>query len=169
MRNRSNSGFTLLEVMMATMLLAVGSVSIIMVLTSAAAYATQRAEAQKITQVLEEARSYAQARVNGFDPVQAKETGRKAPGDEEGKIPMVESGLYANYGFKIAFSPLDPAVPERGFDALISVHTNRVEEALRVESMVVAANLIPPEEFATSFTYEEERKGEDDTSVKETE
>jgi prepilin-type N-terminal cleavage/methylation domain-containing protein len=166
MRTNSSDGFTLLEVMMATVLLAVGGVSIVMVLTSAAAYATRRAEVTRVTQVLEEARSFAQAQVNNFDRKKAKEAGRATPGDEKGMVALAESQLYANYGYDLQYRLLDPTSPEMGFDTLVTIHVG--ETTVRSESMVVVSNVIPMDEFATSFTYEEDRNGEDDTAVKET-
>lgn len=180
MRKKNADGFTLLEVMMATVLLAVGSVSIIMVLTSAAAYATRRAEIQKMTQVFEEARAHAQAEVNRFVP----KDGRAVPGPQkdaaEGKAAKkaddsdadeselehsIESQLCSGYSFTIDYTPVAAGSADRGFEATIAVYQNVTR--LQTRTIVVASDTISLAEFQTSTTFEQERKGADDSSASE--
>jgi prepilin-type N-terminal cleavage/methylation domain-containing protein len=160
-RKRADLGFTLLEVMMATVLLAVGSVSIIAVLTSAAAYATRRSEIQRQTQVLEEARSFARAQINRFQP----KDGKKVPGDDDGRVEPQPSTLYATYAFELQFAPVNPAAPEMGYDTTLRVLLG--DEVVRTEGMVIAADTIPDSEFTTSRTFLEERAGTDDQGTGE--
>ena len=173
MRTKSSAGFTLLEVMMATVLLAVGSVSIIMVLTSAAAYAKRRAEVQRLTQVFEEARSQAQHEVNRFVPSGERKVpgpkkdakpkpkpGEEVDPDEEGADAR-ESLLYTGFSYEIHYAPVNSTVPEMGFDARIVIRFNNA--SVHEGSVVVASDTIPLSEFESSITYDAERQGTDDT------
>jgi len=106
----SAGGFTLLEVMMATALLAVGSVSVMLVLASAAGFAGQRQTQQRLTQVLEEARNDARTRVNKFRPTDDLKT----PGGEDSRVEPKTSTLYPGFTYEMAFAPVDAVIPEAG-------------------------------------------------------
>lgn len=172
-----SAGFTLLEVLMATVLLAAGSVSIIMVLTAAAANATRRAEVKRIAEVFEEARRHAQSEVDGFRPSDT----RKVPGPVKQAAPKkgakgakdaeagtedtdeIPSARYARFGYVVTYSPVNPLTPAAGYDATISIHYDG--RPIHTDSVVVAPDSIPESEFQTSLTYEQERKGTDDSDA----
>jgi prepilin-type N-terminal cleavage/methylation domain-containing protein len=152
----NSAGFTLLEVMMATALLAVGAVSVLVVLASAAGFASQRQAQQRLTQVVEEARHEARAIANSFQPSSTAQR----PGGDDGKTEIKQSTLYPGYGYELAFAFVDRDVPEAGYDVVVTVrYGDGLEHA---EQLVVASDTIPDEEFAVSRTYEEERAGLDD-------
>ncbi len=153
---RARSGFTLLEVMLATSLLAVGAVSVMIVLATAAGYASQRQSQQRLTQVLGEARNDARTLVNQFRPG----GDAKLPGGQGGKTEPKQSALYPGYTYALAFTDVDAAVPEAGYQVLVTVtYGDGLEET---ESLIVSGDTIADDEFRTSRTYAEERAGEAD-------
>ena len=176
-RGKDSEGFTLLEVLMATVLLAAGSVSIIMVLTAAAASARSRIDSKRLSEVRKEALRYAQSEVDAFVPTERvkvpgkrPEAPARKPGakDEDAAAveddgTEIESTLYRLYGFSIAYAPVDPAAPDAGFEARISIRVNGKE--VDADDVIVARNSILQSEFETSITYEQERKGTDDTDT----
>lgn len=149
-------GFTLLEVMLATGLLAVGSVSVLVVLATAAGFASKRQAQQRLAQVLEEARYEALATVNTFRPSEEF----PLPGGEGGVAPDTVSRIFAGYSYQLRFQAVDKEVPEAGYDVFVNVVYGDGQEFQ--EQVVVAADVIPDEEFQRSLTYEEQREGDAD-------
>ncbi len=147
---------------MATSLMAVGSVSILIVLASAAGYANERQGRQRLTQVLDEARNDARASVNVFRPRE----GRKVPGDEEGQLDEKVSALFPGYRYELAFALVDTSVPESGYDVLVTVRYG--DEQSHQERVIVGSDTVPDEEFERSLTYEQERKGGSNEGGRET-
>lgn len=154
MRRKKDAGFTLLEIMLATSLLAVGSISVLVVFATAAGLAAKRQGDQRLTQVIEEARSRAQQVVNEFEPTQDV----KAPG-EDGKLPATASESYGGYVYSLGFEPTNPLVPEAGYDVAVNIEYG--DGLSYQETFVIGANIIPEQEFARSMTYERERAGLD--------
>ena len=172
-RMRRRRGFTLLEVMMATAILAVGTVSVLMVFATATGFAYRRQADQQLAQVLDEARSEARACVNAFrppssQPSPAVQKGRSKaappqadlPGGPGGVRPATPSIVFSGYTYELKFEPLLKDLPEAGYRTTITVRWAGGQE--RVETFIVLPDVIPDEEFAYSKTYEEERAGEAD-------
>ncbi len=158
MRRRSKrrqKGFTLLEVLMATALLAVGSVSVMVVMATAIGFASQRQAGQRLTQVLEEARYDAQAAINEFNPTK----GSPAPGDQDGAVAVKQSAIYTGYTYGLTFVPVDKEVLEAGYQVDITVEFG--DGLTRNETVFLGADVIPDSEFTSSITFEAERRGED--------
>lgn len=166
-------GFTLLEVMMATAILAVGTVSVLMVFATATGFAHRRQADQQLSQVLDEARSDARAYVNAFRPPSAvpnpavakgrvKQQAPQAdlPGGPGGVVAAKTSTVFAGYSYELKFEPLRRGAPEAGYKTLITVRWGDGQE--RTETIVVLPDVIPEEEFAYALTYEEEREGTSD-------
>ncbi len=189
MTRRAARGFTLLEVMIATGILAVGSISVILVLATAAGFASKRQGEQRLAEVVEEALGDARDEVDRFRPTKddklpggpppttAAKSGRPAPKAqpgtapaapaEEGKILGTASTRYSGYAYDLSFSHVDPNVPEKGYLALVTVHYG--DGLTREETAVVTPSTIPMEEFSHSTTWEEEQKGKADSDkVRET-
>jgi len=152
--NRNGSGgFTLLEVLMATSLLAVGAVSVLVVLATAAGYASQRQSQQRLTQVLEEARNQARTMVNAFVP----STTDVLPGNDDQPNEELQSALYPGFTYQLGFQPVDKEVPEAGFEVTVTV---RYGDGLEHnELLVVGSDSVPDAEFGRSATFELEREG----------
>ena len=172
-RSDAAGGFTLLEVLMATVILAVGTTSVLVVFATAAGMASQRQVNLRREQVLDEARHYAQTVVDAFRPGKgpapaAAPAGKKgekpvqvasAPAKVEGK----KSDRYDGFVYDLAFEARDRAVPEKGYDVTIVVHYGGGELSATTTATLMQT-LIPDEEFTTSISYEEERKGLSNTN-----
>jgi len=141
---------------MATALLAVGAVSVMIVLATAAGYAGQRQTGQRLTQVLEEARNDARTRVNRFRVTDDAKT----PGGDDSKLESQTSTLYPGFSYELGFAPVDAAVPEAGF--LVNVTVTYGGQRTHTEVLVVGSDVVPDEEFTKSTTYELEREGRAD-------
>lgn len=158
---------------MATVILAVGTTSVLVVFATAAGMASQRQVNLRREQVLDEARHYAQTVVDGFRPAKgagpaaapAPKKGEKpvqvasAPGKIEGR----KSDRYDGFVYDLTFEARDRAVPEKGYDVTIVVHYGGGELSATT-SATLMQTLIPDEEFTNSISYEEERKGLSNTN-----
>jgi prepilin-type N-terminal cleavage/methylation domain-containing protein len=157
-RDRESGGFTLLEVLLATSLLAVGAVSVLVVLASAAGFAARRQTQQRLTQVLDEARNDARAIANAFRPSKDE----PLPGGDDATFDAKASALYGGYEYQLSFGHVDSTVPEAGYRVRVEVTYG--DEQSHTENLIVGADAVPDEEFAKSITYEAERSGEADTT-----
>jgi prepilin-type N-terminal cleavage/methylation domain-containing protein len=165
-RKAASGGFTLLEVLLATAILAVGTTSVLVVFATAAGMASQRQVNLRREQVVDEARHQAQTMVDAFRPATgpaaapAPKKGEKAapvayaPSKVEGR----KSDRYDGFNYDLTFEPRDRAVPEKGYDVTIVVHYGGGDLSTTATTTLMQT-LIPPEEFASSLTWEEERKG----------
>ena len=153
-----SGGFTLLEVLLATSLMAVGAVSVLVVLASAAGFASRRQSQQRLTQVLDEARNDSRAIANAFRPTKDD----PLPGGEDATFDPKSSALYGGYQYQLSFGHVDSAVPEAGYR--VGVLVTYGDEQSHTEKLIVGTDAVPDEEFATSITYEAERRGEGDST-----
>lgn len=175
-RMRRTRGFTLLEVMMATAVLAVGTVSVLMVFGTALSFAHRRQGQQQLTQVLEEARTDARSLVNGYRPkmpaagtvakkgdrsapVAAEDSGPTSPAGQGSETNPRNSTVFAAYQYTLRFDPVQRDVPEAGWRTTMTV--NWGDGQSYQETLVITPDVIPDEEFASSSTYAEERAGLD--------
>lgn len=167
-RKSRRGGFTLLEILLATSILAVGTTSVLVVFATAAGMASQRQVNLRREQVVDEARHHAQALVDAFRPSTEK-TAAPAPkkGDKSAasaaaiapaKVTAKKSDRYDGFDYDLTFEPRDRAVPEKGYDVVIVVHYGGGELSTTATTTLMQT-LIPPEEFETSLTWQEERKG----------
>jgi prepilin-type N-terminal cleavage/methylation domain-containing protein len=177
---RRPRGFTLLEVMMATVVLAVGTISVLMIFGTALAFAHRRQGQQQLTQVLQEARTDARALVNRYRPDAPVKTAKPALGSKAAPAPSAfvtpagdtdvtqprPSAVFAAYRYTLRFAPVRREVPEAGWRTTVTIQWGDGQEYQVTE--VMAADSIPDEEFATSSTYAEERAGVQDGKTRET-
>jgi len=179
---RRSRGMTLLEVMIATAVLAVGTVSVLMVFGTALSFAHRRQGQQRLTQVVSEARSDARSMVNSFRAPKAGAAPAPAPKRDKGKdkgkgksavvdnptpagngpdTDPRQSSVFAAYSYQLHFEPVRPDLPDAGWRTTLTVRWGDGEEYS--ETHVFISDVIPEEEFKYSMTYEEERQGEGDT------
>jgi prepilin-type N-terminal cleavage/methylation domain-containing protein len=175
MRKRISTGFTLLEVLLATAIMAVGTTSVLVVIATAAGMASQRQVNVRREQVLDEARHDAQAIVDAFRPgrntpvappakgksAKADTAARLAPDKVDGK----QSTRFDGFNYDIAFSPIDRQVPEKGYEVGITVHYGGGELSASTFTTMMSTT-IPEDEFTTSSTWEAERLGGSETKQK---
>ena len=170
-RKTRTGGFTLLEVLLSTVILAVGTTSVLVVFATAAGMASQRQVNLRREQVLDEARHHAQAMVDAWRPAKgsAPATAPKASKKTDtaassaaayapAKIEGRKSDRYDGFVYDLTFEPRDRAVPEKGFDVTMVVHYGGGELSATA-STTLMQTLIPEDEFTSSTTWEEERKG----------
>ena len=77
--NSEKAGFTLLEVMIAMSILAIGATSILSIFVAAISFHTQRVENNRITELRNWARQHAQIVFNNFDPTQVEKGQKPVP------------------------------------------------------------------------------------------
>lgn len=173
---RRSRGFTLLEVMMATAVLAVGTASVLMVFGTALSFAHRRQGQQQLSQVLAEARTDARSLVNSYRPKPpetgaAKPAGKGDPASSAGPTTPAgqsaetnprNSTVWAAYQYVLRFDPVQRDVPEAGWRTTVTV--NWGDGQSYQESLVITPDVIPDDEFAYSRTYELERAGQDDAT-----
>lgn len=172
MRSSRSTGFTLLEVLLATAIMAVGTTSVLVVIATAAGMASQRQVNVRREQVMDEARHDAQAIVDAFRvPKTTAPAAPAKPGGKSGakaepvqsptipaKVEGKRSARFDGFDYDLMFEPRDRQVPEKGYDVTIVVHYGGGELSATTSTTVVATT-IPDEEFVVSSTYEEERAG----------
>jgi prepilin-type N-terminal cleavage/methylation domain-containing protein len=170
MRRRVSLGFTLLEVLLATAIMAVGTTSVLVVIATAAGMASQRQVGVRREQVVDEARHEAQAMVDAFDPgvpetgpqVIATRSGAAKPASSTKQAPDKvigkKSSRYEGFSYDLAFDPKDPAVPEMGFDVSITLHYGGGELTYAAPTASMISKTISDDEFKRSITYLEEQK-----------
>ncbi len=175
-RGARSTGFTLLEVMIATSILAVGTVSVLAIFASAVGFANRRQAQAELAQVLEEARSEARSAVDAFRPAAAISGARPAnpkapvsaarlPGGDSGKIPEKTSRLFEGYRYDLAFEELARGVPEAGFRTTITVRWG--DQQSYSESLTLLPTSIPDGEFEYSSTFQEEEQDRADGKARE--
>ncbi len=177
MRRRASPGFTLLEVLIATAIMAVGTTSVLVVIATAAGMASKRQIDLRREQVLDEARHVAQAKVDEFHPapgptttkVQVISTNSKnaAPAANAGKhapdkIVGAKSERYDGFTYDVTFAAKDPLVPEMGFDVDVTLHYGGGELSYSAPTTSMIGKTIPDFEFERSATYVEEQSAPTD-------
>jgi prepilin-type N-terminal cleavage/methylation domain-containing protein len=177
---RASKGFTLLEVLLATAIMAVGTTSVLVVIATAAGMASQRQVGLRRAQVVDEAIHDAQAMVDSFRPAAAKaapvakkgEKGdpkagpsaqRLGPEDVKGKA----SKRYAGFNYDLTFAPKDRMVLDRGYDVGITVHYGGGELSYSTGASMISTT-IAPDEFERSTSYIEEQSAQASAKPKET-
>jgi len=170
MRRRPNGGFTLLEVLLATAIMAVGTTSVLLVIATAAGKASNRQLGVRRQQVLDEARHDAQAMIDAFEPgtpdtstqvISTKKGGGKAVMSTKSapeKVLAKKSSRYDGFTYDIAFDAKDPMIPEMGFDVTITLHYGGGELEYAAPTASMIGKTIPDSEFLRSATYLEEQK-----------
>jgi prepilin-type N-terminal cleavage/methylation domain-containing protein len=174
MRTRVSLGFTLLEVLLATAIMAVGTTSVLVVIATAAGMASQRQVSMRREQVIDEARHDAQAMVDAFNPgvpaagpqVIATRSGAAKPvsltKQAPDKVIGKKSSRYDGFSYDIAFDAKDPTVPEMGFDVSITLHYGGGELTYAAPMTSMISKTISDDEFLRSSTYLEEQKAPTD-------
>lgn len=170
---RRRRGFSLLEVMLAIAVLAVGTVSVLMVFGTALSFAHRRQGHQQVAQVREEALTAARALVNAYRAPSAAPSaaargskdkgaaagGAASPAGAGASTPATQSAAYAAYTWELHFAAVQPQVPDAGWTTTIVVKRGDREE--HRETQTIVPDVIPESEFERSQSFAEEAAGKD--------
>ena len=166
----TRGGFTLLEVLLATAIMAVGTTSVLVVIATAAGMASQRQVLQRREQVIDEARHDAQAIVNSFRPGTpeagvakigtGKGTTKQQPAFKTAPDTVTDRGStrFGGFSYDLAFQSRDRTVPEKGYDVGITIHYGGGELSYATSTTVIATAILE-DEFKSSATWLDEQKG----------
>ena len=156
-RPRSERGFTLLEIMIALAILAVGAVCVLSTFAAAIALHLRRESDVRTARVLEEARVEAQDVWDNYRP--AKGGSLPAP------LKDISYNRDPNFSYSVTFEPVDgqPVGVDGRVGAVAAVvRITRDGEAGRGRGrearIFLARSGIRPEDLKGSFTYEYEKK-----------
>jgi len=137
MSRTRQAGFTLLEVLIAMSILAVGATSVLSIFVYAISYQTRRVEANRLTELWNHVIEHAKVEFNEFDPSSVQEGQPKvpkpivadlrapeAPGDPDPKHsmdPMIAEAAtkFPGFQYSITFEDNDLAVP--GSSVVVSI------------------------------------------------
>ena len=177
------SGFTLLEVMIAMSILAVGATSILAIFVAALSFQTQRVEDNRITELYNFAREHAQISFNAWDPAQeaGDKTKKKGPKEikadlttyetaQESQDPLVMHAFekYPGFKYEVRWTPYDLAVGDSSWVAHITIIrlSGQPDESVHWTKEVLTRSGVPVGEFFSSPVLE--RLTKDDLREKRT-
>ena len=154
-RHRSEGGFTLLEIMVALAILAVGAICVLATFATALALHMQREEKDRLVRVLDEAMAEAQTSWDAHRPTKD----RPCP-------PAIKDMPYsrdASLSYSVIFSTAE-GIP-RGLDgapsgvlAQVSVVREGLRDHPKEETRVLWRAGFRPEDMKESLTFEQEKK-----------
>jgi len=169
---RRREGFTLLEVLIAMSILAVGATSILSLFVAATRFHVDRVENNRITQLLNHARNHAQIAFNNFDPDRASKNPN--PPSVPGKIvadltdrgtarsspdPMIREAAERFPGFKYEITFEDNSlatVPGSSVVATIHIYrmNGKLDHSMPFDKVVLTRDGTPVNEFFKSPSLE---------------
>lgn len=170
---RTHKGFTLLEVMIAMSILAVGAASILGTFVAAVRWQSMRVENNRITAIYNHARDHAAVAFNAFDPSTLKADERPLPKTIVADLtdPVVAgqspdprireaASKFPGFRYEVEFEENDFAVQGSSVVVNIKIYGlsgNLAESPLRMKE-VLTRNGTPIHEWWTSPSKEEQKK-----------
>jgi len=169
---RRRRGFTLLEVLIAMSILAVGATSILSIFVAAARFHVDRVENNRITELLNHTRTHAQITFNNFDPDLAakgpdqRTVPKKIVADltdtgsaRQSTDPMIREAAEKFPGFKYEISFEDNSlatVPGSSVIATIHIYrlNGKIDRSTPFDKIVLTRNGTPVNEFFKSPSLE---------------
>jgi len=170
---RENSGFTLLEVMIAMSILALGATSILSVFVAAVSFQTERVEANRITELRNWARQHAQMAFDTFDPSQVEDGEKPIPSKitvdltdpaeaANSTDPMVRSAVekFPGFRYEILFEEDRFSVAGSSVVAHIRIYrlSGQLDESELVDKEFLTRNGVPYFEYFEDESEGKERK-----------
>jgi prepilin-type N-terminal cleavage/methylation domain-containing protein len=163
------AGFTLIEVMIAMSILAVGAASILGIFVAAVQWHSQRVEDNRITQIYNFARQHAEIAFNRHDPTQVKEGERSLPPNikadltPEGRPEQNPDRLvreagekFPGFKYEIVFQENEFSVEGSSVVASIKIYglSGQLDESLLVTKEILTRSGTPVHEFWSSPSKE---------------
>lgn len=152
-------GFTLLEIMVALAVLAVGAVCVLGTFAAAIALHLQREDDLRAKSVIEEARREAQAVFESH----------RATANQPLPEPLKNQSWSrdVNVTWSVSFASVEGVKPEDGCIAILTIRQGGEDAEAgglppRVEQLFLTGESIPPDELKTSVTFEREKKDDRD-------
>jgi len=155
---RGERGFTLLEIMIALAVLAVGAVCVLSTFAAAIALHLRREADVRTARVMEEASHQAQLTWNQFQPTKTRPIPEPM---KDRSYSRDDSVLYT-----VEFEPV-PGLPEAkpgsagGVKATVVIREEGSRGAPRVETLFLSRTGFDPADLAGSVTLEEEKKADE--------
>lgn len=163
------AGFTLLEVLIAMSILAVGATSILGIFVAAVRFQTDRVEDNRITELLNYAMNHAEIAFNNHDPnadpsnpsplPKAIKADLTDPMASRSPDPMIRAAAEKFKGFKyeITFEDNDLTVPGASVVATIKIYrlSGQKDESTPFDKVILMRSGTPVQEFFKSPSMEE--------------
>jgi len=168
------AGFTLLEVLIAMSILAVGATSVLSIFVWAISFHTKRVEENRITELYNHAIGHAQLAFNAFDPSRVQEGGSQLPGAIDAdlsdpykarlhKDPQIAEAAEKFPGFRyvIMFEENDLAVSGSSVVASIEIYglSGRKDQAFSHKQILTRSGAPISERFKSPSIAKQEAEG----------
>ena len=168
MTRTQKSGFTLLEVMIAMSILALGATSILSIFVAAVSFQTERVEANRITELRNWARHHAQVVFENFDPTSIKEGEKPIPKNidvnlsdpeaESSTDPLVREAAnkFPGFRYEILFEEDKFSVAGSSVVANIKIYrlSGQVDTSELIDKEFLTRNGVPAHEFFQKASFE---------------
>ena len=165
------TGFTLLEVLIAMSILAVGATSILAIFVAALSFQTQRVEDNRITELYNFAREHAQVAFNAWDPALESDDGQGKKGPKEIKADLTSyeaaqaSGdklavdafeRFPGFRYEIRWSPYELSVGDSSWVAHITIFrlSGQPDQSTYWNKEILTRSGVPVGEFFSSPVLE---------------
>ena len=165
------TGFTLLEVLIAMSILAVGATSILAIFVAALSFQTQRVEDNRITELYNFAREHAQVTFNSWDPAieEAGQKQKKGPKEIKADLTTYEAAQasgdplvldafekFPGFRYEIRWSPYELSVGDSSWVAHITIFrlSGQADESTYWNKEILTRSGVPVGEFFSSPVLE---------------
>jgi prepilin-type N-terminal cleavage/methylation domain-containing protein len=173
-RRADTKGFTLIEVLIAMSILAVGAASILSIFVWAIAFQSKRVEENRLAGLFNHAYSHAKARFNEFDPASVPKGQPMVPGKIVADLTNVEAARaspdkmirdaaekYAGFQYILTFEDNDLAVP--GSSVVVDIEIiglSKQRDQISHKWFLTRDNAPVGERFRSPSLEEREKKGQ---------
>ncbi len=162
--SRAQAGFTLLEIMVALAILAVGAVCVLSTFAAALMLHSERQEKVRMKLAMDEARYEVQARWDSFRPTKAQPL---PPAVKDAPCSRDPAVTYSVAFESVEGAPVGLDGARRGAVAVVTIVRDRRTDRAKESRIPLSRTGYTREDLKESITYEEERKAEADRPKKD--